>query len=255
VTTLLVGIFYLVALNPIGAALANRLQQMENTLFSGQDSSLAISETGLWIREKAGERQSIIRAAHMDNIGQFQKITFQNFNKAGEFVSRMDSAHGVLGKGEWLLSKVVVYDNQNNRTVHSQLSVPTKLTIEKIKDSNTDPATLSVWRLPEFINILNQSGLSSLSYRLYFHSQFARLGMMISMVFLAAAFAMRPLRQGRAFIYVAVGVLGGFLMHFLSDIVYAMGLSDQIPVILAAWAPAMILFLVSATILVQVEEG
>ena len=57
------------------------------------------------------------------------------------------------------------------------------------------------------------------------------------MVLVAATFSLRLHRGGGAVMLIVSGVVAGFLLYFLSDIVFALGLSAKIPVLLAAWAP------------------
>jgi lipopolysaccharide export system permease protein len=54
---------------------------------------------------------------------------------------------------------------------------------------------------------------------------------------------------------VMMGVASGFLLYFLSDVVYALGLSTRIPVALAAWAPAGVCLLIGTSLLLHLEEG
>ena len=51
------------------------------------------------------------------------------------------------------------------------------------------------------------------------------------------------------------GVATGFIIHFASDVVYALGLSARIPVPLSAWSPAIIGCLLGAAILFHLEDG
>ena len=51
------------------------------------------------------------------------------------------------------------------------------------------------------------------------------------------------------------GVAAGFLLYFLSDIVFALGLSAKIPVLLAAWTPAGVSMIFGASMLLHLEDG
>ena len=51
------------------------------------------------------------------------------------------------------------------------------------------------------------------------------------------------------------GVLTGFLLHFLSDVIFALGLSASIPIPLAAWTPTGVCLLLGASILLHAEDG
>ena len=51
------------------------------------------------------------------------------------------------------------------------------------------------------------------------------------------------------------GVAAGFLLYFLSDIVFALGLSAKIPVLLAAWTPAGVSMIFGVSMLLHLEDG
>jgi len=51
------------------------------------------------------------------------------------------------------------------------------------------------------------------------------------------------------------GVAAGFLLYFLSDVVFALGLSAKIPVLLAAWTPTAVSLTFGASMLLHLEDG
>jgi lipopolysaccharide export system permease protein len=54
---------------------------------------------------------------------------------------------------------------------------------------------------------------------------------------------------------VVAGVLTGFLLFVLNDVVTALGLAETIPVPLAAWTPAAISLAVATSGLFYLEDG
>ena len=253
----LLGVIQLIVLNPFSAAMTSRSANIESLYFSGSGNRMAISETGLWFREMTPERQSIIRALHIQlDTRNFAKVTFHNFSPAtGSYETRIDASLAVLQKGQWELRDAMVWgDKENGPAFYPILKISTPLTIEKIQDSNTSPETISFWALPKFIEVLDKAGLSSLSYRLYWHGQVAKIGMMMAMALLAAGFGIRPIRQGGTTLYISFGIGSGFILYFINDIVYAFGLGGQIPLLLAAWTPTLVMFLLSLTRLLYLED-
>jgi lipopolysaccharide export system permease protein len=254
---LVLGMTQLIIINPLSAAMSNRFANLESLYFSGASNRVAISETGLWFREITPERQSIIHTVYVQsNTKTFTKITFHNYLPDGSYNTRIDAASAILHKGHWELHDAVIWeDKEGIFKTHPTMNIETPLTMEKIQDSNTSPETMSFWYLPKFIDILDKSGLASMSYRLYWHGQIAKLGMMMAMVLLAATFGIRPVRQGGTTLYISFGIGCGFALYFLNNIVYALGLGGQIPILIAAWAPTLIMALLSLTLLLHLEDG
>jgi lipopolysaccharide export system permease protein len=115
--------------------------------------------------------------------------------------------------------------------------------------------TISFWKLPKFIALLESSGFSSSRHRVYWHRLLAIPVVFFAMVLIGAAFSMRHVRFG-GLGYMALGcVLSGFGYFFLSDIAAALGASGAVPVLIAAWAPPLSAVLLALGLLLHLEDG
>ena len=75
------------------------------------------------------------------------------------------------------------------------------------------------------------------------------------MVLLAATVSMRPPRNKGTALLIAVGVLMGFFVFFMSSFLQALGSSHQIPIFFAAWTPALVTFLLGVAVILNLEDG
>jgi lipopolysaccharide export system permease protein len=114
---------------------------------------------------------------------------------------------------------------------------------------------MSFWELPGFISLLEQSGFSAQRHRLHFNVLLARPLLFCAMVLVAATFSLRMQRRGGAGMMIISGVVAGFLLYFLSDIIFALGLSAKVPVLLAAWTPTAVSMIFGVTMLLHLEDG
>ena len=90
---------------------------------------------------------------------------------------------------------------------------------------------------------------------LHWHTHLALPLMLAAVVILAATFSLRPIRRGGAALLLVSGIGTGFLLYFLSDVVYALGVSSKLPVVLAAWSPALITAFLGVSVLLHLEDG
>lgn len=248
----------LLIFDPIAAATTRRYELLQATHIRGQSSQLAISETGLWLREVLPTRQTIMRSQSVQlKRRTFSDVTFFNFTPEGDYESRVDAAHAVLGKKTWELSEVTQWDRDNQPKKLDVLAFPTKLTLKKIQESSSPPQSFSFWQLPYFIKMLEKSGISSLLYRIYWHSLIAKIGAMLAMCLIGAVFMIRPPahRNSKTVLLLGGSVLVGFLFHFSNDISYALGLGGKMPLLLSVWSPSLIAILLSSSILLHFEDG
>jgi lipopolysaccharide export system permease protein len=136
-----------------------------------------------------------------------------------------------------------------------EIRLATTLTPRKIEESFASPDTMSFWDLPGFIELLEQSGFPAQRHRLHFNVLLARPFLLCAMVLVAATFSLRMQRRGGATLMIVGGVASGFLLYFLSDIVFALGLSTKIPVALAAWTPTGVSLIFGTSMLLHLEDG
>jgi lipopolysaccharide export system permease protein len=54
---------------------------------------------------------------------------------------------------------------------------------------------------------------------------------------------------------ITFGILSGFVIHFSSDVIYALGLAGKIPILLAAWIPTLVTLMLSISFLLHQEGG
>ncbi len=253
---LLIGIATVTLFNPVSSVMVSRFEQLEAKYFSGRTSLLAVSRSGLWLRQADSTGQSVIHALRVSNQGvELQDVIIFLYEGTDTFVGRIDAKSARLRNGYWELDKALLTGPDRPAEYYDRYRLRTSLTLSQIQDSFASPETLSFWELPRFINTLEAAGFSAVRHRLYWHSVLATPLLLGSMVLISAAFSLRLTRRGGTGMLVAAGVLVGFLFYFLSDVVRAFGMSGGIPPVLAAWAPAGISTLLGLGMLFHLEDG
>jgi len=182
-------------------------------------------------------------------------VTIFQFEEDDRFVRRIDADSARLEEGYWAIEKAVMTAPDEPARFHDRFRLPTSLTLAQIQDSFAAPETLSFWALPAFIEVLERSGFSAIKHRIHFYSLLAGPLLLAAMVIIAASFSLRLTRRGGTGLLIVAGVLTGFVLYFLSDLVLALGLSGKIPPLLAAWTPAGISALAGIALLFHLEDG
>ena len=136
-----------------------------------------------------------------------------------------------------------------------RLLLPTTLTIERIEESFSSPDTFSIWTLPSFITMLDQSGFSSTRYRIRFQSLLALPALTGTMTLIAASFSMRPSRYGGVIPMISAGILAGFLLFIIAKVADQFGNSGILPAVIAAWTPTLTGFCFAVSLLLHLEDG
>jgi lipopolysaccharide export system permease protein len=251
-----VGAFVVTLLNPISATLLDRYERLEARYVHDDENLLTVSKTGLWLRQVENGQQWVIHARRVNQKAMtlYDVIVFR-FEGEDEFKDRIDAKTAELQEGAWAVTGAWVSRPGEVSYFEQETRIPTDFTRDKIFESFAPPETISFWALPEFIALLQEAGFSSQAHRLQLHRLLSLPLLLAAMILLSAVFSLKPHRRGRVGVSLMLGVLSGFLLYFLSNFVFALGLSGKIPVVLAAWMPAGVALMIGAALLLHLEDG
>ena len=252
------GLFKIGAFNPLASIMLGRFELLEARYFKGQTSALAISESGLWLRQGDANGQSVIHAQSIlqqDSEVELHRASVFLYQGNDHFTGRVEAARGSLEEGHWRFDDVWILKPEESPVHRKVYRMATDLTLSRIQNNFAPPETMSFWSLPSFIDTLERAGFSATRHRLHWHSLLATPLLMCAMVLIAATFTLRHPRRGGGGYVLLGGILTGFVLYFLSDLVFALGASDSIPVVLAAWTPSGVATLLGLAMLLHLEDG
>jgi lipopolysaccharide export system permease protein len=133
--------------------------------------------------------------------------------------------------------------------------VPTDMTPAKIQEIFASPKSHSFWTILHYIHTMETTGISAVRLRLQYLELLADPFLYGGLVLIAAAAALRQTRRGGTLIVIATGIVAAFSLFFLGNVVRALGESETIPILLAAWTPAGLSLLGGIGALLYLEDG
>lgn len=252
-----VGILMTTLINPLGALLLGRFEHLESTYLNPETSQITLLEGGLWLRQQAEDGHAILHAGKVSlPAWELHDVMVIFFGAEDRFLRRIDAPRAELKDGQWLFRDAISNEARQARAEKIPLVVlPTTLTAADIEESFAAPQSLSFWKLPGFIRTMEATGFDSAPIAIHFHSLLAQPLLFAAMILLAASVSLRPPRFRGTLALVTLGILIGFLMFFLSSFLQALGATHQIPVFLAAWATAVVGFLLGLAVILNLEDG
>lgn len=253
---LLIGGVRVAAFNPVAATLYARYEQMNAIYFYGRPNTVTLSPTGLWIRQVEGGTTSIVHARRVlsDDL-ELSGITVFNFGAGERFTSRIDAPTGRLQGGFWVLDHPTISAPDAASREINQVRIPTLLTPERIQGTLASPETVSFWDMPGFIQLLEAAGFPTVRHVFYWHRLVASPFLLVAIVLVAATFSLRQPRRGGAAVILGCGVVVGFSIFLMSNIVAAFGRGGVIPPPVAAWSPSVVWTLLATAALLHLEDG
>lgn len=259
----LVGVFQMAVINPLGALFLGKFDQLESRYLKRQDSQIALFKEGLWLRQSTGQHSFSEKndyvILHAEQISQpdwaLKDVSVFFFNKQDYFTQRLDSSLARLEEGKWVFKDVFMHAAGSETRRMGSFTLPTHLTISDVEESFSSPESMSFWRLPAHINTLEETGFDASRLRVHYHNLLSQPLMFAAMILLAASVSMRPPRFRGVAKLIGLGVFIGFFVFFVSSFLQALGASQKMPVILSAWSPALIFFLLGLTVMINLEDG
>jgi lipopolysaccharide export system permease protein len=254
------GIADVTLFNPLAASLYQRYEQLQDQMaLRSSGNPLLVSETGLWLRETQDDKQVVVHANAVRQEGfnlKLREVSVFVSDLHAHFLYRVEATLGELKDGYFHLTNAYVLQAEHPVQTYPTYDFATQLTLAKIQDNFASPETISFWELPGFISFFESAGFSANRQKLYFQSLLSSPLLLCAMVLVAAVFSLKPnLRSGGMLIRLVGGVVSGFVFYFFSKVIYALGLSSTLPVVLAAWTPAAVTSLFGISVLFHLEDG
>ncbi|MBQ8465206.1 MAG: LptF/LptG family permease [Alphaproteobacteria bacterium] len=259
--TFLIGIINITTINPISAKLYDQYERL-NLKFKVKDvNTVLYTDKGLWARESLDNgnimiiQSKVVMQEKKDLL--LREVSVIELDKTSRIIKSTEAFAATLNKKHRMeLKSAQVYIPGQSTQKFDNLTYQTHLTPKRIKETFANPEAISFWNLPGTIEFYEKSGFSVLKHRLHYLSLLASPFLLMSMILVAAVFALRAnMRQGGVLYLIVSGIIVGFLVYFMSQIIYAFGLNGYLPAIMAVWTPTVITACLSISILIQQEEG
>ncbi len=252
---ILVGVVHVTAINPLSSLLVGKYEEMEDKYLNRADNQVALFREGLWLRQKTDDGYVILHARKVNQPGwSMQNPVALFFSNDDHFLRRLDATRAQLESERWIFEEAAV-QKPTGSEVLARYELPTTLTRSAVEDSFSSPSAMSFWRLSTHIQTLEETGFDPTRLRVYYQSLLAQPLLFAALVLLAACVTLRAPRSQGSFQLIVAGVFLGFVFFFVTSLLQALGSTHQIPVFLAAWAPAAAGLLLGLGVMAHLEDG
>ncbi len=224
-------------------------------------NTVSVSDTGFWIRQKSHDSYIIAHAHSAEQGGRvLRDVSVVEYNNVGVAKERYFAHYGFLREDQLILQNVTQWDLQIFTPEIGADSLPTKrfqvtISPEQILDGLPAPPSLSLLDLPSYIRQTSAAGLSSLPYEMQLHSLLSRPFLFLAMFLIGAVFTLKDPRIGNIRLAVLYAVGAGFAFYFMQNFAITLGESEQVPVIIATWFPALSGCFLTLALLLHYEDG
>ncbi len=251
------GTTWLAIGNPLSAFAHARLDHLEDRHFRGQTSRMAFSGAGFWIRQTGPVGDQVIHASTADPEAMLlEDVVVFRFDTEGRFRERADAKTAQLQDGEhWLLREGVTVNLEQEISPFEELQIKSSLTRANVNEGFASPEMIPLWKIPRYIALLEEYGFPSRRHQMQLHVLLALPITLIGMVLIAAAFMVPRPSTERTYLRYGGVLASGFFLYLLKDLSHAFGEATDIPIALAAWAPAVLPSIFGCAAILHFEDG
>ena len=252
----MVGMGFIVIVNPIGAVTSIAYEAKMAEIFGAEKNDLAVSESGIWIRDNLPNSRLIFHGETLDaDTSRILNPIIYEFNETSNLNRVIKAEYSQLTKNGWIVKNAVSWRNNGSEKNLGNINLPTTLGALNLQRSSLSPRALSIFQLPDFILSLEHAGIPATAHRMHLYQLLALPLMMIGITMLAARATLTyNLRGGRSRLFIR-GVMLATIIFMFTYFMQVMGASLHVPTIVAAWTPAFAVFLVGAIILARGDEA
>lgn len=262
---LVLGLFTVTVLNPMGAHLSAQFEEARASLIGNSRSLEADDNNGIWLRQGSDENQFVIHARDTEQSGVVLKdvkiFEYERVFSRGEgtdnfsFRTRLDADTATLKDGFWELINVIENTPGSDPVRRDALSIPTDLDPAKLLDRFASPSTIGFWDLPDFISDTQRAGLDASRYVMHYNSLLAKPVLFISMALIGALVCLRLARLGGTGQLIAWGAFAATMLFFVNELSHSLGAAGAAPAIVAAMAPPVFALFAALTAIAYLEDG
>ena len=252
----LVGVLFVIFVNPIGALTSREYESKMNEVFGNKQQKLSVSTDGIWLRDTHAEGQFIIHGDMLDvSVAQIINPIVYRFDAEGGLQQRIRANNMELTDGGWMISNATIWQNDGSRRDEGSIMLPTGLDALNLGLSSEPPNTIAFFSLPGFIELLERAGLPTIEHRMHFHKLLSLPFLLIGIAMLGAKATLTNMTRGRRVMLFTRGTIIAVFIFLFTHFMQVLGTTLRLPTLVAAWAPAFIVILVGAILLARMDEA
>jgi len=255
IISLIFGIIIIVSINTVTSKLTHKYLDIKNEYTKENDYLAALTENGIWIKDKIDGNTAIIRAKRLSK-NDLIDVSIYKFDENSEPQSRTETRRADISSNEWKLSDVKIYygDSNNVSTYLASHSFISNFEINSIKNIFSNLDAVSFWELNKLKENYKYLGYSTKEIESEFQRALSFPLFLMSMTLLAGVVVMNIKYKRSYLANVVIAIILSVIIFYLNDFSRALGEMEQISLIMSVWTPLGIVLIISSIGMIHVNE-
>ena len=244
-----ISILLVTVINPFSTVLLNYSERLKMKI-RGKDMVNAVSLLGgeVWLfdKDQINNESYIINAEKLKIEKGTPELLNPNFiflDKDYKFIRIINTAKAVLKNYNWVLKDYTEYIPKEAPKFHEgeQYTIKNNLDLVNLQTNFKSARYISIWDLPYFISILKATGYPTSEYYSYLCKLLVKPFLVPSIIFFAAAFALKSSRHQKVGVLIASGFLVFIFLYCLTELLLSISFSNKIMQMLSVISIAIFL--------------
>tara|TARA_A100001015_G_scaffold305404_1_gene398087 strand:+ start:1595 stop:2683 length:1089 start_codon:yes stop_codon:yes gene_type:complete len=255
-TSLILGWAVLFLANPITSSMAKYYEKTKSLYSKDIDHLVLFNKNGMWIKENFDNKQRIISATKPEKNNLLNLVIY-HLDERSNLLEKITSKKADIRNKKWKLHDVNIFKPENGifeKTKTDILFLESNYNYEKINSLFRNFDTLSFLDVLTKYDILLENGYNEVFLRQSLHTMLSLPFFLFLMTALASILTMNTLKKSDNLKFIIVGLVASVAIFYLKDLSLALGQTDKIPLVLAIWAPILILSFLTLIGVLQINE-
>ena len=242
-----IGIVFITSINPITSVLVKKYESIKGAYERDKDYLAAITENGIWIKEKNLSKNDIIRSSNLENEN-LMNVTIYKFDQNNNFVKRIEAKSANIKSTRWTLKNAKIMDENGKLQPENTENIYYISTydIKKIKSLYSNLDTISFWNIKNEIKLLEERGYSTKQMETKLQRSLAFPFFLLAMLLLSGVFTLGMNFRDNNLTYVFITIITCVLIYYFNHFSASLGRTGKLTVEVAVWMPIIIIFIFSA---------
>ena len=255
IISLFLGIFFIGTVNPITSVMVKKYETIKGSYEKDKDYLAAITENGIWIREKKSGKSNLIKSSKLEG-NKLLNISIYEFDINNDFKKRIEGKSADISSLSWKFkdAKIISKDGEIILENVKNYSYKSMYDIKKIKSLYSNLDTISFWNLKDEIELLENRGYSSKEMQAKLMQSWSFPFFLLSMVLLSGVFTLGFGFKENNWTYIFVAIITSVIIFYFNRFSAALGKTEKLPIEISIWMPIIIIFIFSAVGLIHANQ-
>ena len=242
-TSFFSGIIIVTLFYNFSAILKFKYIDLKNPYSNDSRYLASVTENGLWIKDE-NKGQVIFINSEKISLNKLYNVQIMILNKDFFLVKKIFSPEVDISKNEWLMTNVIITDNDSKTSKIDSYTFYSNFDYKKINNLYSDLSSLTFFELLKLRNDYQLINYSVTDVNIHITNLYAYPFYLTVVTILSSIIMINIRHQKPKIFYISGGIIFSVLIYYVNFFFIALGKNEQIPFILSIWLPILLLLII-----------